>query len=194
MDKTDIQVIRYGDYLVSSEIVTEKFCCDFDKCRGVCCIEGDSGAPLEDDECDLLERDYPVFSQFMTDEGRDAAERCGFFEVDIDGDIVTPLVGRGGPCAYSFMEGGKCWCAVERAWCNGLVGFRKPASCFLYPIRVKRLASGLVSLELNRWHICECAFEKGEREGIPVYKFLREPITALFGPDLYEALDAFARR
>lgn len=192
--RNEVQIISYGDFLVSSEIVTEHFSCDLGKCHGVCCVEGNSGAPLKLSECRLLERDYPAYSVFMTSEGRDAAERKGFFDVDTDGDIVTPLIGKEGPCAYSFMENGSCFCAIERAYCRGLCKFRKPVSCHLYPVRVRHLPSGFTQLELNRWKICEYAFENGAAKKVPVYKFLREPLIDAFGQDLYDALDAFALR
>jgi hypothetical protein len=191
--KNETTFLQYGNFLVSTKIVTDFFSCDFERCLGACCIIGDSGAPLEEDECELLERDYPVFSQFMTSEGRSAAEHCGFFEVDRDGDIVTPLMrSADGPCAYSFEEGNKTFCAVERAYCKGLCKFRKPISCWLYPIRVTRLSSGMVRLDLHQWGICACAFEKGQKEKVPVYKYLREPLIAAFGQELYDAIEAFA--
>ncbi|MFB0973675.1 MAG: DUF3109 family protein [Bacteroidales bacterium] len=191
--RNEVTFLQYGDFLVSSEIVTECFSCDFEKCLGACCIIGDSGAPLEEDECGLLERDYPKYSPFMTSEGCSAAECCGFFEIDGDGDIVTPLMrSANGPCAYSFEEDGKTFCAVERAYCKGLSQFRKPISCWLYPVRVTRLSSGLTRLDLHRWLICACAFEKGQKEKVPVYKYLREPLIAAFGQDLYDAIEASA--
>ena len=87
-------IVQIGDILVSEDVVTEYFACDYGKCRGACCIIGDSGAPMEEDETDLVEREYPEFKDLMRPQGREAAEKKGFFEIDRDGDIVTPLVGR----------------------------------------------------------------------------------------------------
>lgn len=181
-------IVQIGDILVSEDVVTEYFACDYGKCRGACCIIGDSGAPMEEDETDLVEREYPEFKDLMRPQGREAAEKKGFFEIDRDGDIVTPLVEGSCECAYChFGPDGECLCAIE------MRGLKKPVSCSLYPIRVTRLTGGGLALNLHRWEICSDAFEKGRREHIRVYEFLRKPLTERFGEEFYEALSAAAK-
>lgn len=180
-------IIQIGDVLVSEDVVCEYFACDYPVCKGACCIVGDSGAPLEEEEIPGLERDYPSFSALMSEAGRSAAEASGFFAVDRDGDLVTPLVPGTEECAFCLFEGDNCLCAIEKA---GLV---KPVSCALYPIRVKKFRGGGMALNLHRWDICRCAFERGRREGIRVYQFLRGPLIRRFGPDFYDALCAAAK-
>lgn len=181
-------IVQIGDILVSEDVVTEYFACDYGKCRGACCIIGDSGAPMEEDETDLVEREYPEFKDLMRPQGREAAEKKGFFEIDRDGDIVTPLVEGSCECAYChFGPDGECLCAIE------MRGLKKPVSCSLYPIRVTRLTGGGLALNLHRWGICADAFEKGRREHIRVYEFLRKPLTERFGEEFYEALSAAAK-
>ncbi len=181
-------IVQIGDILVSEDVVTEYFACDYGKCRGACCIIGDSGAPMEEDETDLVEREYPEFKDLMRPQGRAAAEKKGFFEIDRDGDIVTPLVEGSCECAYChFGPDGECLCAIE------MRGLKKPVSCSLYPIRVTRLTGGGLALNLHRWKICADAFEKGRREHIRVYEFLRKPLTERFGEEFYEALSAAAK-
>ena len=185
-------IIQIGDILISSEVVTEYFCCDYPVCKGACCIIGESGAPLTEEEAECLERDYPHYSSYMSEEGRSCVDRTGFFEIDRDGDMVTPLLGDSEECAFTRFEGDNCLCAVERAHCDGKCRFVKPISCRLYPIRVLELSNGTKALNLHRWDICKCAFEKGAKEKLPVYKFLREPIISAFGEEFYKALDAAA--
>ena len=180
-------IIQIGDVLVSEDIVSEFFACDYPVCKGACCIVGDSGAPLEEEEIPALERDFHLFSPFIREEGRSAAEASGFFAVDREGDLVTPLVPGSEECAYCCFEGDNCLCGIEKA------GLQKPVSCALYPIRVKKFRGGGMALNLHRWDICKCAFERGKREGIRVYQFLREPIIRRFGQDFYDALCAAAR-
>ena len=128
----------------------------------------------------------------MTPEGKCALHKQGFGVVDADGDLVTPLVNNE-ECVYtSFDSDHNCFCATELAYCKGESKFRKPISCALYPIRVSVLSNGVQALNLHRWNICKCAFEKGKKEKIPVYKFLREPIIRKFGEDFYSALEAAA--
>ena len=180
-------IIQIGDVLVSEDVVCEYFACDYPVCKGACCIVGDSGAPLEEEEIPGLERDYPSFSALMSEAGRSAAEASGFFAVDRDGDLVTPLVPGTEECAFCRFEGDNCLCAIEKA------GLAKPVSCALYPIRVKKFLGGGMALNLHRWDICRCAFERGHREGIRVYQFLRGPLIRRFGPDFYDALCAAAK-
>ena len=108
-------IVQIGDILVSEEVITEYFACDYEVCRGACCIIGDSGAPMEESEPESIERDYPHFSHLMRAQGRDAVDKKGFFEIDRDGDIVTPLVEGSCECAYChFLENGACLCAIEK--------------------------------------------------------------------------------
>ena len=174
-------IIEIGDILVSEEVVLEFFACDYAVCKGKCCIVGDSGAA------------YPVFSPLMRPEGRAAVQAKGFFEIDRDGDLVTPLVSGSEECAFCHFEDGSCFCAIERQFDKGRCSFRKPISCSLYPIRVVDLGGGRKGLNLHRWDICKEAYEKGRREGIRVYEFLRGPLTDAFGEAFYSALSAAAK-
>ena len=185
-------IIQIGDILVSSEVLTEHFCCDYEVCRGACCIIGDSGAPLLESETAELERNYPRYEAWMSVEGRQKVESDGFFEIDVDGDLVTPLLHGSEECAFTCFEGENCFCAIERAHCAGRCPFVKPISCRLYPIRASVLRNGLTALNLHHWEICRCAFEKGRKERVPVYKFLREPLIDAYGQPFYDELSSVA--
>ena len=128
----------------------------------------------------------------MSPEGRAAAESKGFFEVDFEGDIVTPLVPGTQECAYILQEEGNCLCAIERCHLRSGCAFAKPVSCALYPIRIKKLSNGTLALNVHHWDICKDAFEKGRREGVRVYQFLRGPLIRRFGEDFYAQLLAAA--
>ena len=213
-------IIQIGNCLVSEDVVSEYFACDYDKCHGQCCVVGDSGAPIKEEEIGLIEAEYNRFSHLMTSEGRAAVEKNGFFEVDIDGEYVTPTVNTPhkvdgldyipgsangvigtpglGDCAYIHYEKSghdevaSCLCSIERCFCQGKCTFRKPISCRLYPIRISKLSNGTDALNLHRWSICRDAYIKGREEGIRVYRFLKEPLTELYGTEFYEALNAAA--
>ncbi|MCQ2157411.1 MAG: DUF3109 family protein [Bacteroidales bacterium] len=181
-------IIQIGDILVSEDVIMDFFACDYPVCKGICCIEGDSGAPLEEDELEGLERDYPEYSAEMRPQGRCRVDEVGFFEVDRDGDLVTPVVCETKECAFThFLPDGSALCAIEKC------GLIKPVSCRLYPIRVTKLTGGGLALNVHHWDICKPAFEKGRREGIRVYQFLKGPITARFGQEFFQALDAAAQ-
>lgn len=186
-------IIQIDNYLVSAEIVTEYFCCNYQICKGVCCIIGDSGAPLEEYEAQDLEREFPKYKDWMSSAGQSKIKQTGFFEIDSDGDMVTPLLGNVEECAYSRFEDGNCYCAIERSYCAGKSSFAKPISCRLYPIRVSKLSNGMTALNLHRWPICKDAFTKGKKERLRVFEFLKEPIIFQFGHDFYSVLEAASR-
>lgn len=185
-------LLQIGDILLSTDIVSEYFACDYPVCKGACCREGDSGAPLDIlqgmDETSSLKRDFAIYKSCLDSEGEEVLCKEGFSMTDVEGETVTPLVHGSAECAYCHKDAAKgLLCAVEMAGC------RKPLSCSLYPVRVKRLSSGMTALNLHRWEICRCAFDRGRREGIRVYEFLKKPLTDAFGGEFWEALDT-ARR
>ncbi len=180
-------ILEVGGVLLSSDILTERFCCDYEKCKGVCCIEGDAGAPVTPDEIggieDALETVWPMLSA----SAQNVIDRQGVAYTDRDGDLVTSIVG-GKDCVFTCYDGDNCLCALERAFRSGKTRFCKPVSCALYPIREKQLGDGLVGLNYNRWNICKDAVAKGQALNLPVYQFLKEPLTRRFGLSWYEKL------
>lgn len=180
-------IVQIGDILVSEDVIFDFFACDYDACKGICCVEGESGAPLEESELEYLERKYPVYSELMDEDGKRAVAEKGFFELDRDGDLVTPLSKAGPQCAFAMFCEGNCLCTIERK------GLKKPVSCSLYPIRVTKLTGGGLALNVHRWDICKPAFEKGRQSGTRVYQFLKKPLTETYGEEFYDALEAAAK-
>jgi len=169
-------IIEIGNILVSSAILTEKFICDYPVCHGACCIIGDSGAPLSKEECLLLEKELGNIKKHLRPEGLLSIEEQGPFVRDTDGDFVTPLINNE-ECAYTqFDDKDNCFCGIEVARNSGDTEFRKPISCWLYPIRVSYLSNGMVALNLHEWHICLDAFVKGKKEGSPYINFYGNPL------------------
>ena len=182
-------MIEIDDKIVSADLLRECFACDLSQCRGICCVEGNAGAPLEAEEHGELEAEYEHYKPCMTSEGIEAIERQGFAVLDEEGDLTTPLV-RDAECAYACREEGITLCAIEKAWREGRTPFRKPVSCHLYPIRLVKFSNGAVGLNYHRWEVCASARTCGRRLGLPVYKSLREPIVRRFGEEFYKALEA----
>lgn len=148
---------------------------------------------MEEGEAQEIEKEYGTFSHLLTPQARKKVEEVGHFEIDSDGDIVTPLIGKCGECVYTLFENDICFCAMERVFREGKSKFMKPISCSLYPIRVSTLSNGMLALNLHRWDLCKCAFEKGKKEKLPVYKFLREPLIRRFGEEFYSSLEEAAK-
>ena len=182
-------MIEIDDKIVSTDILTTRFACDLTQCRGICCVEGNSGAPLEAEEADELEAAYETYRPYMKPAGIEAVERQGFMVVDDDGDYTTPLIDNA-ECAYSYEENGVTLCAIEKAYREGKCPVNKPVSCHLYPIRVIRFSNGTLGLNYHRWNVCSSALRCGKEKGIPLYRSLKEPIIRRFGEEFYKALEA----
>ena len=180
-------IIEIDDILVSSDIFTEEFCCDLDACKGICCVEGDAGAPVTLDEIGGIEDALDTVGDDMSASAQAVVDKQGVAYTDRDGDLVTSLVG-GKDCVFTCYEGDCCLCALERAYRSGKTGFCKPISCALYPIREKRLGNGMIALNYNRWDVCRDAVKKGRELHLPVYKFLKEPLIRRFGAEFYGKL------
>lgn len=186
-------ILDINGVLISSDIITEKFCCDLDACGGACCIEGDAGAPVTLDEVAAIEEALDAAWPSMSASAQSVVERQGVAYTDVEGELVTSIV-RGKDCVFTFYENDCCLCALERACRNGRSHFPKPISCALYPIREKRFDGGLVGLNLHRWVVCDAAFRRGRELNLPVYRFLREPLIRRFGEEWYDELDAVAKQ
>ncbi len=182
-------MIEIDDKIVSEDILLHHFACDIAQCKGICCVEGNAGAPLEIEEVDILESEWLHYRPYMTAEGISAVESQGFMVIDDDGDYTTPLV-NDAECAYAYSENGITLCAIEKAWRKGECSFVKPISCHLYPIRLINFSNGGVGLNYHRWSVCKSACKRGEELGIPIYKSLKEPIIRRFGAEFYIALEA----
>lgn len=184
-------ILEIGGILVSSDIITERFCCDYEKCKGICCVEGNAGAPVGIDEVAGLEDALDVVWGDLSASAQSVIDKQGVVYNDTDGDLVTSIV-RGKDCVFTCYEDEKCLCALEKAFRNGKTKFCKPISCALYPIREKNFGNGLIGLNYNRWAICRDAVEKGKALNLPVYQFLKEPLIRRFGEAWYEELTEVA--
>lgn len=183
-------MILIDNILVSDDVLEQQFVCNLKACKGACCVAGDYGAPLADDEIDILKEIYPLVKPFLTAEGIAAIEKEGthtYFEGDMNA-IGTPLI-NGAACAFvAFDEDGTAKCGIEQAHKAGIVAFKKPISCHLYPIRISKTATFTV-LNYDEWDICKAACAFGKKHQVAVYAFLKEPLIRRFGAEFYAALD-----
>jgi len=184
-----LPIIDIDGVLLSPGILTVCFCCDLDACKGACCIEGDAGAPVTLDEIAAIEDSLDTVWPKLSAAAQAVIDRQGVVYTDPEGDLVTSIVG-GKDCVFTCHEGDRCFCALEREHRMGHIQFCKPISCALYPIREKRLSNGTVGLNYNRWSVCKAAVKKGKELGLPLYKFLKEPLTRRFGTAWYQELVA----
>lgn len=186
--KIDKTMILVGNAVISDDIKEQFFVCDLEKCKGACCVEGDSGAPLEDDETGILEEIYPIVKDYITEEGQKVIEAQGTWVIDKDGDKCTPTIGDNRECAYAlYDEKGILKCGIEQAYLDGKIEFKKPISCHLYPIRVTKYDQ-FDALNYDRWDICSAACSLGSKLGVPIYKFLKDALIRKYGVAWYEEL------
>ena len=187
--RREIPILQVGKVLLSTEIVTEYFCCDLSACHGQCCVDGESGAPLTLDEAAELERLLPMIEDSLSAEARKVIADQSVAYVDVEGDLVTSIV-NGQDCVFTCYEDGCCLCAAERAYREQLTDWCKPISCALYPILEKRLSNGYIGLNYHRWSVCDPARRKGQELRLPLYRFLKSPLTRRFGEAWYKELEA----
>lgn len=180
-------MMKIGDVLVSDDIKSVEFVCHLEKCKGACCVEGDLGAPLEDDELPAMDNILKEVRPYLTPEGIKAIEKQGPYILDEDGDYSTPTIG-GRECAYAhYDEQGVLKCGIEQAWLDGKTKFRKPISCHLYPIRITK-KKDFEAVNYHKWSICSAACSYGKSLKVPLYKFLKEPLIRKYGEKWYEEL------
>lgn len=185
-------MVEIGDTIVSFDLFEETFCCDLNTCRGACCVEGDSGAPIEMDEVAEIEEVLTVIEKDLTPEAKEVIEKQGVAYVDCQGDLVTSIV-NGRECVFSYVDSadGIRKCAIEKAYREGKSSFMKPVSCHLYPVRLTKY-SKFTAVNYHRWDICECAVKCGKGLKLPLYKFLKEPLIRRFGKEWYAELELAA--
>ena len=174
--------------LLSSDIITEKFCCDLEACKGICCVEGDAGAPVTVEEIAELENVVEHIVDDLSPEALKVLEEQGVAYTDEEGDLVTSIV-NGKDCVFTcYGEDGSCYCAIEKAYRAGKCNFYKPVSCHLYPIRIGDYGP-YKAVNYHRWDVCKAAVLLGKAKDMPVYKFLREPLIRKFGEEWYKELE-----
>ena len=184
-------MIQIDDKLISEDLFSEEFVCNLAKCKGICCVEGDAGAPLDEDETKILDEIYPKIKSYLRPEGIQAIEEQGTYTLDFEGDLVTPLVNNA-ECAYViFDEKGYTKCAIEKAYEDGVIDWQKPISCHLYPIRITEY-SNFSAINYHEWDICSDACTLGKELGVKVYQFLKKPLIRKYGEEFYQTLSETA--
>lgn len=181
-------MIKIDDKLVSDDLRTVRFVCDLSACKGACCVEGDAGAPLDEDELEIIERIYPAVRPYLSEKSQAVIEEKGTW-IKVDGEYETPLI-NGRECAYVIEENGVSLCGIEKAHREGKVAWLKPISCHLYPVRIKQMRSiEIEAVNYDAWSICRPACANGQKLQVPVYKFLKAPLTRKFGEEFYRKLE-----
>jgi Protein of unknown function (DUF3109) len=178
--------------IVSDAVLEEQFVCNLHACKGACCVEGDEGAPLSEEEAGILEKAYEKVKPFLTAESLKTIKTSGLYKKTPKG-LRTNLM-KSGACVFVQKENEIAKCGIEMAWQAGEITFRKPVSCHLYPVRVQSLADGFTAVNYEEWEICKPACELGKSLKTPVFRFLKEALIRKFGTDFYEALEQAAKQ
>jgi hypothetical protein len=186
-------MIAIDNYLISDDVIEKQFVCDLIKCKGGCCEEGDAGAPLEKQEMKLLQKNFEAIRPYLTKEGIETIEQKGYYHFTTEFGWVTPAI-EGKICAYGHRdEKGIIKCGIEKAYNDGKTTWRKPISCHLYPIKVRKTSAHEVLNYEPREKLCSPGCALGEKLKIPVYKFLKDALVRKYGQEFYDALDSVAK-
>ncbi len=180
-------MLEIGRTIVSLDILEKQFLCDLLKCKGACCVEGDSGAPVTPEEAKAIEEAYPEVAPYIPESHRIEIGIQGFSVIDMDGDLVTPLVNNK-QCVYTYEERGMLKCGIEKAFLDGKINFRKPLSCHLFPIRITEYKR-FDAINYQKIDICKPGRECGKSAKLPLYVFLKEPLIRKYGEEWYEQLE-----
>ena len=181
-------MIAIDNALISDSVIEEQFVCDLNKCKGGCCEDGDAGAPLETEELAYLTEFYETIKAYMTPEGIKETEKVGKYIYDQEFGWVTPTI-NSKVCAYGYRDQvGIIKCAIEQAYNDDKISWKKPISCHLYPIRVTT-KKNFEALNYHKWHICSPACSLGKELQVPVYKFLKDPLIRKYGAEWYSELE-----
>ncbi|HHT23548.1 MAG TPA: DUF3109 family protein [Bacteroidales bacterium] len=185
-------MLQIDNTIISLNLLEECFVCDLSWCKGICCVEGDAGAPLEKAEIETLEKILPEVWDDLPKASQKVIKKQGVYYIDDDGEPVTSIVGNQ-ECVFAYQEKTGIWkCAIEKAYREGRIDFYKPISCHLYPIRLQKYKE-LTAVNVHRWSVCECARVRGKNLNVPVYQFLKEPLIRRFGKEWYEQLEIAAK-
>jgi hypothetical protein len=182
-------MLAIGKTLVSKDIIEKKFVCDLNRCKGACCVAGDAGAPLEKSELRKLKNSFEKIKPCLSEAGKAAIEKKGLYITEKDGQFLTPLVDKSLECAYAYFEKGIAKCAIEKAFMENMITFRKPLSCHLYPVRITNYP-GYDALNYDKWDVCSPACELGQQLQVPVFKFVKDALIRKYGQGWYSALEA----
>ncbi|MBS7785971.1 DUF3109 family protein [Flavobacterium sp. CYK-55] len=183
-------MFQLGKTIVSEDILEKEFVCNLSACKGACCVDGDAGAPLTKEETKILEQIFPKVKPFLRPEGIAAIEAQGTWRVGTDQDLETPLIDEK-DCAYVIFDGSTALCGIEQAYNQGVLDWKKPVSCHLYPIRVKDFTE-FAAVNYDRWDICDDACSLGKELQVPVYQFVKEALIRRFGEDWFSELETVA--
>ncbi|MCH7513680.1 MAG: DUF3109 family protein [Bacteroidetes bacterium] len=180
-------MIVNGKVIISEDIRESRFICDLTKCKGACCVDGELGAPLAEDELQILDEIYEIVKPYLTEAGKNAIETQGKYVFDEDREYSTPTV-NGKECAFAiYNNNGILKCGIEQAYNDKKITFRKPISCHLYPVRITKYDS-YDALNYDRWVICSDACVLGEKLKIPLYKFVKDALIRKYGKVWYDQL------
>lgn len=184
-------MFQLGKTIVSEDILEKNFVCNLNACHGACCIDGDAGAPLTKEETEILEAIYPKVKPYLRKEGQEIIENRGTWVVGTEQDLETPLIDNK-DCAYVIFDGKTALCGIEQAYNEGVIDWKKPVSCHLYPIRIKDFAE-FSAVNYDRWDICDDACTLGKELQVPVYQFVKEALIRRFGTNWYMELEKVAQ-
>lgn len=189
-------LIVVDNIIISDDVTETQFVCDLSQCRGGCCEEGDAGAPLEEDELDIILSLYEKVRPYLTEAAIAEIEKKGKYVYHKEFGWVTPTLGNDKEiCVYGKRDAnGIIQCAFERAYNDGVIPWKKPVSCHLFPIIINKGKKGGYD-RMNyepREKLCSPACALGQKLKVRTYEFLKEPLVRKYGEDFYNALDRAA--
>ena len=174
-----------NDILLDEQILTQHFACDLKKCKGACCtMEGGAGAPVRDNEVDLIESSALNALPYLSERSRLEIQKFGWMDEEADGEKTVRCVDEK-DCVFVFYDGDVAKCALERAFFDGKTSFRKPISCHLFPVRIADFGGEYLYYE--KIEECSPALVHGKNLDVKIVDTVSEALEREFGMDWVEA-------
>jgi hypothetical protein len=178
-------MFRVGDTILSEEIASSKFACNISRCKGACCVVGESGAPVSKDEIQSIRDAYKALKTELRPEAVKTVEKLGIVQGnDEDGYEISCVDER--ECVFvDYTDEGVGVCAIQRAFLQNRVDWEKPVSCHLYPVRLKKIGEFEYANFEYMPDICESGCLNGNENGIYLSDFLESAFIRRYGRKWY---------
>ncbi len=184
-------MLQIDDTIISLDVIDQNFACDLSKCKGICCVEGDEGAPVTEDEVSQIETLLPIIWDDLSNRAQEVIAQQGVAYADRDNELAISII-DGAECVFAFQDGHGYWrCRIEQAFEQQKTTFKKPLSCHLYPVRLQKHKT-FVAVNYHQWHVCHDAIASGNDQNKPLYQFLKEPLIRSFGEEWFQQLTSAA--
>ena len=170
--------------IISDDIATFRFSCDLLRCKGGCCVIGDAGAPVTQNEIPVINKAWKALQTELRPRAREVVMAEGLIRNGYKAPELSCTDGQ--ECVFvTYDENDIAFCGIQKAWLEGRFDWIKPLSCHLFPVRVMKVGKlDYLNLEYVPY-LCGAACERGETDGVYLSDFLKDALIRAYGSAWY---------